>query len=398
MNPELSSVDKDKTVSPFAQEIEYALTLQRMIHRLTEDPAELRSTVYEFARSRLKDQGPWLDAADQERLVAALETAIQGVEQFEARRVEREGLAPPPPTARLSHRATPPDESERSLPSVAAPITPATEDIILPARAHWGQDIAYIQAPRAGLLANLARFCFSVALIAGSLTIILQRDTIWGRRESPAALHISTPVDAPANLQASSSAPAVGSSQAPSPPPSLGFPVPGDYGIYAIAENELKELELLPERVPDKRISISTPLNHPSRTTLPDGKVRFVLFRRDLAGNAPERLEVRVVARVSRALSFDAKGKLLVTPISDAWNIRNKFYELRLRPIANNPEMLLAQSDKVDFSLPPGRYVLAFREQAYDFTVAGTVTELAQCLERTDAVNGSFYSECNTKP
>src|SRR5207237_994222 len=129
-------------------------------------------------------------------------------------------------------------------------------------------------------------------------------------------------------------------------------------GIYAIAGDDLKELELLPERVPDKRISISTPINQPSRTTLPDGKVRFLLFRRDLAGNAPERLEVRVVARVTRALSFDAKGKLVVTPVTDAWNIRNKSYELRLRPVAGHPEMLLAQSEKVDFALPPGRYVL----------------------------------------
>jgi hypothetical protein len=46
------------------------------------------------------------------------------------------------------------------------------------------------------------------------------------------------------------------------------------------------------------------------------------------------------------------------------------------------------------FVLPPGRYVLVLKDQSYDFTVAGTVTDLAQCLERTDAANGEFYSEC----
>jgi hypothetical protein len=44
--------------------------------------------------------------------------------------------------------------------------------------------------------------------------------------------------------------------------------------------------------------------------------------------------------------------------------------------------------------LPAGRYVLVLKDQGYDFTVAGKVSEPAQCLERTDAVNGSFYSEC----
>jgi hypothetical protein len=56
--------------------------------------------------------------------------------------------------------------------------------------------------------------------------------------------------------------------------------------------------------------------------------------------------------------------------------------------------MLLVQPEKHDFVLPPGRYVLVLRDQGYDFAVAGKVTDLAQCLERTDATNGSFYSEC----
>ena len=105
-------------------------------------------------------------------------------------------------------------------------------------------------------------------------------------------------------------------------------------------------------------------------------------------------MDVRVVARVVRALTFDAKGKPGYTPVSDAWNIRNMTFEFRVRPIAGNPEMLLVQSEKPDFTLPAGRYILVLRDQGYDFTVPGKVTDLAQCLERTDAANGAFYSEC----
>jgi hypothetical protein len=178
---------------------------------------------------------------------------------------------------------------------------------------------------------------------------------------------------------------------------SLLFPLPSDYGVYAVSNAALSELYLLPEQVPDKRVAMSTPVTQPSRTILPDGKTKFVVFRRDLAGNAPDRIEVRVVARVVRALTFDAKGKASFSPVSDAWNIRNSSYEFRVRPIAGNPEMLLVQPENADFALPGGRYVLALKNQGCDFTVAGKVTDPSQCLERTDAANGIFYSDCQKR-
>ena len=172
------------------------------------------------------------------------------------------------------------------------------------------------------------------------------------------------------------------------------FPLPTDYGVYAVNNDKLSELNLLQEQVPDKRIAMSTPINQPSQTTLPDGKVKFVVFRRDLAGSAPDRIDVRVVARVVRALTFDGKGKASFVPVTDAWNIRNQSYEFRVRPLPGNPEMLTMQAEKPDFTLPAGRYVLALKNQGYDFTVAGKVTDPSQCLERTDAANGAFYSDC----
>ena len=56
--------------------------------------------------------------------------------------------------------------------------------------------------------------------------------------------------------------------------------------------------------------------------------------------------------------------------------------------------MLLVQPKDADFTLPAGRYVLALKNQGYDFTVAGKMTHPSQCLERTDAANGTFYSDC----
>ncbi len=177
-------------------------------------------------------------------------------------------------------------------------------------------------------------------------------------------------------------------------PGALPFPLPSDYGVYALNDAKLSELYLLAEQVPDKRIAMSTPVSQPSRTTIPDGKAKFVVFRRDLAGSAPDRMEVRVVARVVRALTFDAKGKASFVPVSDAWNIRNVSYEFRVRPLPGNTEMLMVQPADANFELPAGRYVLALRNQGYDFTVAGKVTDPSQCLERTDAANGAFFSDC----
>ena len=181
------------------------------------------------------------------------------------------------------------------------------------------------------------------------------------------------------------------------PPETLPFPIPSDYGIYVLNNGKLSELDPLPIMVPDKRVALSTPVSKESRTTLPDGHARFVAFRRDLVANAPDRVDVRVVARVVRALTFDANGKASYSPVSDEWSIRNTAFEFRVRPIAGHPEMLLIQPENPDFTLPPGRYILALKSQAYDFTIAGEVTDPSQCLERTDAANGTFYSDCPKK-
>jgi hypothetical protein len=398
MNPEFPPIDQDKMASPHAQEVEYALILSRMINTVKEDPAQLRLTIYEFARARLKIDTSWAEEAERKRLSAALETAIQGVEQFSARRDDKERLQPPAPSAQIAQATSPAEPPATSM--VPIHQVDAAPNSVLVREVYRRPDVETVaQAQTRILLSTLARFSIGIVLfgVVTGLALYRQRAPLLGasaRLPSPTTLTVADPAAPPSPDQPQQSLAVADMKTAAGSPGSLPFPLPTDYGVYALNNTKLSELYLLQEQVPDKRIAMSTPINQPSRTTIPDGKAKFVVFRRDLAGSAPDRIEVRVVARVTRALTFDGKGKASFSPISDAWNIRNLSYEFRVRPLAGNPEMLMVQAENADFALPAGRYVLALKNQGYDFTVAGKVTDPSQCLERTDAANGTFYSDC----
>jgi hypothetical protein len=396
MKPEFPRIDQDKMVSPHAQEVEYALILSRMINTVKEDPSQMRLTIYEFARARLKIDTSWSDEAERKRLADALETAIQGVEKFSVRRDDMERL--PPPAAQIGPAVPPAEPPSSSMVAIhevnPAPRSTLTKITPVAKEAYWRSEKPPIfEVQKRVLLSTLTRFCIGMLMFGAVVVLVVYKQGSLSRTSpSPAALAAAKPGTAQDLAQQTPAAGDVKTAAASSA--ALPFPLPSDYGVYAVSNAALSELYLLPEQVPDKRVAMSTPISQPSRTTLPDGKAKFVVFRRDLAGNAPDRIDVRVVARVVRALTFDAKGKASFSPVSDAWNIRNISYEFRVRPIAGNPEMLLVQATNPDFSLPAGRYVLALRNQGYDFTVAGKITEPSQCIERTEAANGSFYSDC----
>ena len=138
---------------------------------------------------------------------------------------------------------------------------------------------------------------------------------------------------------------------------------------------------------------MSTTIKSPSRTNLPDGRVVFIVFRRDIASTAPDRVTVRVIARIARAMSFNSTAPA-VTPLNEEWTMRSTSYELRVAPVIEQPEMVLFRPETPDFSFPAGRYALVLKGQGFDFTVSGPITEPGHCLERTEAANGTFYSEC----
>jgi hypothetical protein len=170
--------------------------------------------------------------------------------------------------------------------------------------------------------------------------------------------------------------------------------LPTVYGVYASNNGQLQELDLLPGRAPDPRVAISSAITKSGHTIFPDGKIVFVVFRRDLATNPPDRVAVRVIAKITREMKFGQTGQVTTTALDDLWVIRNKSYEFRVAPLGENPDMLVIAPENSDFVFPAGRHALVLKGQAYDFSVAGPVTDPAYCLERVEGANGTFYSEC----
>jgi hypothetical protein len=180
------------------------------------------------------------------------------------------------------------------------------------------------------------------------------------------------------------------------PPPHKEEPtplLPRVYGIYAISNGELFELEALPGRAPDPRIALSAVITKTSRTILPNGRLSFVAYRRDFAASAPERAAVRVIAKIARATNFGSQGQAQVSGVDDTWIMRNISFPFRVAPVASNPEMLALEPES-EPALPAGRYGLVINSIAYDFSVAGEVIDPNHCLERVAAANGTFYSPC----
>src|SRR5262249_27358497 len=120
--------------------------------------------------------------------------------------------------------------------------------------------------------------------------------------------------------------------QAPAPPPSAPSLLPRVYGVYAVSGGKLFELEPLPGRVPDQKVFMSAIVKTPSPIVLPDGEVSFIVYRRDIASSAPDRVAVRVIAKVMRALTFDKAGKPKIENVDDAWAVRNVTFDYRVAP------------------------------------------------------------------
>jgi hypothetical protein len=218
----------------------------------------------------------------------------------------------------------------------------------------------------------------------------------------PAEVPSSPDPAAPPTMTAGISAPAAVAPQpafAPqrdAPPRARSALVPASYGVYAVADGKLFELESLTGRVPDQRVFMSAIITKPSQAILPDGHVTFVVYRRDVMSSAPDRFAVRVIAQVARALVFSKTGQPHTVKVDDAWAIRNVAFDYSVAPSPDSPEMIVIKPEKDGFVLQPGRYGLIVKGLVYDFTIQGKVTQTSHCLERTEAANGTFYSECRS--
>jgi hypothetical protein len=174
--------------------------------------------------------------------------------------------------------------------------------------------------------------------------------------------------------------------------PKLPFPLPSSFGIYVLSNNQLTELEPLPISIPDARIALSAEIDKPSATTISDDKPAFILFRRDLLNNVPQKIMLRVIARMARETKI-VGGKAETSNIDGAWRIRNISRELKISPIPGQREMVIARLDG-DVSLAAGRYALVLNRSGYDFTVTGGVQSPEGCLEKFETASGSLFNQC----
>lgn len=356
-----------------SSEVQFALVIARMIETVGNSPEHMRQAVYDLARYKLQEQFTYSDVRDVGRAEKALEAAIRGVEEFSKQQI---GVPAPPPVPQL-HTGLPqflspvPHElrTGRVVHDLKIKPTAATK------RLHPAWSVVLRTAP--------------VLLIVGAVAIIVQqREHLASLRGYLAHLGRQTasgPPVAPTPVVTDSPKAAA----APKPAPLR----PTDYGVYAISDDSLTELPPLPGRPPDIRVAVSAAFRLPGQASLRNGQPKFIVFRRDVVTNILERAEVRVIAKIAKEFSAGATGKK-PDEADDSWVIRNFSYPFRASPVPDNSEMYELHSEDPALELPPGRYALVLKSQAYYFRVEGEVIDPRQCIERVVATNGTFYTAC----
>jgi len=420
---------------------DYISVLTKVIEEATRDPVQLRNLVYALASNFLKPErkttnpssDTWQQAAAMFQLEHArreLERAIEAIEKDAAYRTQASRGAGhdvnPPPSQELPSanplqslhdqlREVEANPSEEASPPAHPAVSGDNAVIILPERApswlvqnstnrlspHYGQPWdqrfqstldAHVYAPaqrrvQIGLLPFVqlvaAAFIGVVIYVGVAGWIQTQQKATPPAIATPIALPVET-VRAPDLVEAKIGAPKINVS--------LPFPVPRSYGVYAAGDGQLVELSQLPIRVPDSRVLLSPEIARPSHSTLPTGDLSFVVFRRDLVNSAPQTVQVRVIAQVSRVVKF-INGKPSVSRVEGTWRMRSKAYDLKVMPLEGRPEMILLQPGS-GFVFPPGRYALVLNGLGFDFSVAGTIVSPEQCLEQTEVVNGTILNDC----
>jgi hypothetical protein len=358
---------------PASNEVQFALVIARMINTMQNSPEHMRQAVYDLARYKLQEQFTHAEAKDIRRTQQALEAAIRGVEEFSKQQI---GVAAPPAVPLLGDAsASPPYHPEAELTPSARP------------RRHLEleREPVAVKKPSHPLWPLMKRTVGMLVILAGVLVAFQQRERLGSlARYLPKYDRQTTP---PQSAQ-------VIDNPAPRPPPAKPNPLwPTDYGVYAISNDKLAELQLLPGRPPDIRVAVSAALKTPSHTVLPNGHPKFAVFRRDAATNVADRAEVRIIAKVAREFSAEAAGKKL-DDSDGTWVIRNVSFPFRSSPVPDNPEMYELHSEDPALELTPGRYALILKSQAYDFSVEGETVDPRQCIERVVAASGTFYTDC----
>ncbi|GAB9169695.1 MULTISPECIES: hypothetical protein [Bradyrhizobium] len=358
-----------------ANEVQFALVISRMLETVKDDPEFRRQLVYDLARYKLQEQFTYADAKNIDQMKRALEVAIEEVEKFSREEAPLERLP--------QHQLTSSKAGETGGPLLSAD-APVLRSAIETSR----------RPAISGPLWPVMKRTGAILLAAGAIVLLIsQRDHIAALRRlvSSQAQEIALVPPRPETTITVSKPEMV---TAVAPPLKPTRVLPADYGVYALIDDKsLAELNATGVMAPDMRVAISPEFKKPDRPHLPNGRVKFIVFRRDAAHAIPERVEVRVVAKIAREFSTDAAGKTL-NGGDDVGVIRNFAYPFRVSPIPGTPEMHELHTGDSELELAPGHYVLSLGTQAYYFQVDGEITDPRQCLERVVAGNGTFYAPC----
>ena len=369
---ELLPGQQDPTDLP-ANEVQFALVISRMLETVKDDAEFRRQIVYDLARYKLLEQFTYADAKNIDQMKRALEVAIEEVEKFSREQAPLERLP--------AHQLTSSKAGE-----TGGHLVPTDAPVLRSAIEMSRSKPPAISGPLWPVIKRTA----AILLAAGVVVLVIaQRDNIAAlRRLASPQSHDAAQVAPKPETTITVAKPEMAT------PPKPTRVLPTDYGNYALVDNQsLAELSAINVMAPDMRIAISPEFKKPDRPHLPNGHVKFIVFRRDAASAIAERVEVRVVAKIAREFSTDAAGKAL-SGGEDAGVIRNFSYPFRVSPIPGAPEMYELHASDSEFELPPGHYVLSLGTQAYYFQVDGDITDPRQCLERVVSGNGTFYAPC----
>jgi hypothetical protein len=322
----------------------YYEILTNLIAASAANNPEARRRVYELARyelrRRLTSQAREFGQFDEAQHLHAFETAVERIEvDLRGHGVEHENSGPDLVTAVVdsSLEIIPPAGHGRHLP-------PRSQYVFLPERT----------SPEASSAIWSVLSLVGAAILGVATYVAVER----GVREQP---KLQTGQNIPDKSTLSQS---------------VVLPLPVEYGVYAVADGRLTELEPLPIKLLGHGIAPTGIISTASKAKLPNGRIQFVIFRRELVNNAPEKVVVQAVAPVTPAQS-SGEGETLGN-LNGSWAIGNTSYQMKVAPVGGHSGMIVIRSADSKFSFPTGRYVLVLNRLAYDFSVAGALTDSGQ--------------------
>jgi hypothetical protein len=384
--------ERNGNIPASARPLDYYSILLEAIKTTKQNSAQLRALVYERVRFNLKRDILFGHSS------MGLPELVRQIDEFEhaVDRIEANAIDEHPRPANREQRELP--DTVHTTSSNVAQILPPRPTPPLYAglnqipwadifqHARWSEEfLRYVRSTN-----RFVGFALLGMVFLGAIIIAV---TLWPSPKVPPQTEIASKLPQTGETAAIKQSSDDSSAQIESSP-KAPFPLPTSFGIYVLGDNKLTELEALPINIPDPRIALSAELKKPSSVIISDNRPAFILFRRDLLNNAPQKVILRVIARMARETKI-INGKAATTKIEGVWRIRDISRELKISPIAGQREMVIARLDD-DVSLASGRYALVLNRNGYDFTINGPVQSPVFCLEEFETVNGSTFTECRS--